>query len=148
LSAKKGRGSTNLLISDPRRKIKRRKLNDGTAQMEQRENEQINSIIHLDPPQADSGVTFDAAGQQPAPFRPVNPFKPPLVPMYQQVEKPYPGTKKRPRQEFESGMANGSNLSGIDMRLYETAKDRDNSENNSQSNASKHDEDVEFKDPE
>ncbi len=42
--AKKGRGVSNLLISNASVRVKRRKMNDGTAQEERQENEDINSI--------------------------------------------------------------------------------------------------------
>ena len=69
-----------------------------------------------------------------------------------QVERPYPGTKKRTRASFDNNVINSSNLSGIDYRLYETAKSRMNSENLSQNpeanSRNENDEDAEFKDPE
>ena len=62
--AKKDRTATNLLISDPRLKAKRRKLNDGTAQMEATENEQINSFVNngQGPTMGNMGNTFDGRG--------------------------------------------------------------------------------------
>ena len=67
-----------------------------------------------------------------------------------QVERPYPGTKKRTRASFDNNVINSSNLSGIDSRFYETAQGRRNSENLSQNfdanSKQENDEDAEFKD--
>ena len=140
--AKKGRAPSNLLISDPRR-IKRRKLNDGSAQ-EDRENEQINSIINDDEPgMNDIGqpVTFNAAS------RPPQPFQQPMLPKLpkQQIEKPYPGTKVRPRKNALG--ENGSTASGIDFRLYETKGNGSEAESQNETSHFKQEEDdAEFHD--
>jgi hypothetical protein len=124
-AAKKGRAVSSILISDPRR-IKRRKLNDGTVQDEQ-ENQQIGGILNNGGGimMNDLGVqnTFDAVGNEPLPYLP------PLI-QASQIEKKYPGTKKRSRQILDASrdINNRSTFSGVDMRLYETAKANSQSE--------------------
>ena len=70
--AKKGRGASSLLIMDPRR-IKRRKVNDGSVQ-DERENQQIGGILNNGGGimMNDLGVqnTFDAVGNEPTPYHP------------------------------------------------------------------------------